>query len=68
MGISNFYSGEPDKFDQDQALMCSVFGCSKRWAVKMDGDKPKCSEHQWGKAKPKMQEPSKHWQDDGEPF
>jgi hypothetical protein len=64
MGISNFHSNEPDKFDQIQALMCSVYQCQNRWCVKMDGDKPKCSDHQWVRAKPKMQTPVPHWQDE----
>ena len=59
---------QEDHFDAYQALMCSVYGCQNRWSIKMDGDKPKCSEHQWGKVKPKMQAPTQHWQDDGEPF
>jgi hypothetical protein len=26
---------------------CSVDGCGRLWAVRQDGDKPKCSKHQW---------------------
>jgi hypothetical protein len=36
-------------FDEEQRLMCFVSGCHKRWTVHVSGDKPKCSEHQWGK-------------------
>ena len=38
-------------FDEVQKLMCSVHGCPNRWSVHISGDKPKCSEHQWGKDK-----------------
>lgn len=31
---------------------CSVDGCGYRWAVHCDGDKPKCSHHQWQKDRP----------------
>jgi hypothetical protein len=32
-------------------LKCFVEGCENRWTVKADGDKPKCSRHQWGEKK-----------------
>lgn len=32
-------------------LMCSVPGCQNRWSVSINGDKPKCSMHQWMKPK-----------------
>jgi hypothetical protein len=66
-----------DNFDAEQRLMCSVPGCNKRWSVHMEGDKPKCSKHQWEKQDYKMPDlkevfknsnPVKHWQDDGEVF
>jgi len=47
-------------------LMCSVPGCSSRWSVKSDGDKPKCSKHQWQKIEKKT--PAKSWHDVGEQF
>lgn len=42
-------SKKDDDFDPVQRLMCSVQGCPNRWSVKADGDKPKCSNHQWQK-------------------
>ena len=45
-------SYENEKQDKESAafddLKCSVAGCPNRWTVKADGDKPKCSKHQWG--------------------
>ena len=64
-------------FDDVQRLMCSVQGCPKRWSVHMEGEKPKCSKHQWEKQDykaPDLKEvfknssPVKHWQDDEETF
>jgi hypothetical protein len=66
-----------DNFDAIQRLMCSVNGCQNRWSVHMDGEKPKCSKHQWQKEAykaPDLKEifknvrPVKHWQDDQEIF
>jgi hypothetical protein len=66
-----------DSFDAQQRLMCSVPGCNKRWSVHMEGEKPKCSKHQWQKEDYKMpnlkevfknSSPVKHWQDDEEVF
>jgi len=66
-----------DNFDPIQKLMCSVPGCPNRWSVHLDGDKPKCSKHQWQKEDYKMPDlkevfknarPVKHWQDDEEVF
>jgi hypothetical protein len=60
-------------FDDVQRLMCSVPGCPKRWSVHMEGQRPMCSEHQWGDKKPATKRdiavllpnpPVKHWQDD----
>jgi hypothetical protein len=72
MAITKFKRDEPqDNFDH---LMCSVAGCSKRWSVQMEGQRPMCSEHQWSDKKPAnkrdiavaslTQPPVKHWQDD----
>jgi hypothetical protein len=66
-----------DNFDAIQRLMCSVHGCPNRWSVHMDGEKPKCSKHQWQKEAYKAPDlkqifknvrPVKHWQDDQEIF
>jgi hypothetical protein len=66
-----------DNFDAMQRLMCSVHGCPNRWSVHMEGEKPKCSKHQWEKQDykaPDLKEvlknssPVKHWQDDQETF
>jgi len=66
-----------DNFDAMQRLMCSVHGCPNRWSVHMEGEKPKCSKHQWQKEDHKMPDfkevfknssPVKHWQDDEEVF
>jgi len=32
-------------------LLCSVDGCNSRWSVKLDGQLPKCSHHQWQQPK-----------------
>jgi len=72
MAITKFKRDElQDNFDH---LMCSVAGCSKRWSVQMEGQRPMCSEHQWSDKKPANQRdiavaaltqpPVKHWQDD----
>ena len=55
-----------DNFDAVQKLMCSVFNCPNRWSVHMDGEKPKCSKHQWQKTDKKT--PAKSWHDVGEEF
>ena len=55
-----------DNFDDVQRLKCSVSGCSNRWAVHMDGDKPKCSKHQWNK--PQTKTVAKSWHEVGEEF
>jgi hypothetical protein len=48
MALTNFKSNvKHDSFDDGQRLMCSVPGCSSRWSVHLDGDKPKCTTHQW---------------------
>lgn len=33
--------------DEYSRLMCSVPGCQNRWSVHINGEKPKCSMHQW---------------------
>ena len=77
MAITKFTQQKDDAFDDVQRLMCSVPGCNKRWSVHMNGDKPKCSKHQWQKEDYKMPDlkevfknssPVKHWQDDEEVF
>ena len=40
--VENFYDGT-----------CSFPGCSKKWAVQMEGSKPMCSHHQWDKSSKK---------------
>jgi len=47
MAITKFTQQKDDSFDEIQRLMCSVHGCPNRWSVMSDGDKPKCSKHQW---------------------
>jgi len=32
-------------------LLCSVDGCNSRWSVRIDGQLPKCSHHQWQQPK-----------------
>ena len=73
MAITKFTQQKDDAFDDVQRLMCSVPGCTKRWLVHMEGEKPKCSKHQWEKQDykaPDLKEvfknsrPVKHWQDD----
>lgn len=51
MALSNFKNNvkQESQFDEMQRLMCSVHGCQTRWSVHLDGDKPKCSHHQWEK-------------------
>ena len=48
-------SYENEKTVKDEStfdeLKCSVNGCNAKWSVKADGDKPKCSKHQWGESK-----------------
>ena len=77
MAITKFTQQKDDSFDDVQRLMCSVSGCNKRWSVHMEGEKPKCSKHQWEKQDykaPDLKEvlknsnPVKHWQDDEEVF
>ena len=66
MSFAKPESKKDDNFDAVQKLMCSVHGCPNRWSVHMDGDKPKCSKHQWEKtSKPPA---VKSWHDVGEEF
>jgi len=66
MAITKFTHQKDESFDDTQRLMCSVLGCPNRWSVHMDGEKPKCSKHQWQKTDKKT--PAKSWHDVGEEF
>ena len=80
MAITNYKKDKSEtEFDEMQRLMCSVPGCPNRWSVHLDGDKPKCSRHQWEKTsnypKPNVSQSVsrtiRHWSDtenDGEVF
>ena len=43
----SFAKPEPKDRDDGPSLLCSVDGCVSRWSVKLDGQLPKCSRHQW---------------------
>jgi hypothetical protein len=49
---------KPTQKPEEEKLLsnfCSAHNCGNIWAVHVNGDKPKCSYHQWlnsGKAKP----------------
>ena len=45
MALTNFKKDEP--VYEGPSLLCSVDGCVSRWSVKLDGQMPKCSHHQW---------------------
>ena len=60
MAITNFTQQKDDSFDEIQRLMCSVHGCPNRWSVMSDGDKPKCSKHQWQRTEKKPAAQSWH--------
>jgi hypothetical protein len=64
MAITKFTQQKDDSFDDIQRLMCSVHGCQSRWSVHMEGEKPKCSKHQWQKTEVKPA--AKSWHDVGE--
>ena len=49
MALTNFKKEEIPEGKSD--LLCSVDGCSSRWSVKLDGQLPKCSHHQWQQPK-----------------
>jgi len=66
MAITKFTQQKDDSFDDIQRLMCSVHGCPNRWSVHMEGEKPKCSKHQWQKTEVKPA--VKSWHDVGEDF
>jgi hypothetical protein len=36
-----------EKDEKEHNPWCSVDGCKSLWAVRLDGDKQKCSYHQW---------------------
>lgn len=65
MAITKFTQQKDDAFDDVQRLMCSVPGCQNRWSVQTEGEKPKCSKHQWGKSEIKA---AKSWHDVEEDF
>ena len=50
MAIINFKKQNDTPADDGQKLMCSIHGCGSRWSVHSDGEKPKCSKHQWQKS------------------
>ena len=64
MAITKFTQQKDDSFDDIQRLMCSVHGCQSRWSVHMEGEKPKCSKHQWQKTEVKPA--AKSWHEVGE--
>lgn len=64
MAITKFTQQKDDSFDDIQRLMCSVHGCQNRWSVHMEGEKPKCSKHQWQKTEVKPA--AKSWHEVGE--
>ena len=64
MAITKFTQQKDDSFDDIQRLMCSVHGCQNRWSVHMEGEKPKCSKHQWQKTEVKPA--VKSWHEVGE--
>ena len=49
MALTNFKKEEIPEGKSD--LLCSVDGCTSRWSVKLDGQLPKCSHHQWQQPK-----------------
>ena len=49
MALTNFKKEEIPEGKSD--LLCSVDGCSSRWSVRIDGQLPKCSFHQWQQPK-----------------
>ena len=48
MALNNFRN-KPEKPEEDESYSryCSVENCQNVWAVRADGDKQKCSYHQW---------------------
>lgn len=49
MALTNFKKEEIPEGKSD--LLCSVDGCNSRWSVRIDGQLPKCSHHQWQQPK-----------------
>jgi len=49
MALTNFKKEEIPEGKSD--LLCSVDGCTSRWSVRIDGQLPKCSHHQWQQPK-----------------
>jgi hypothetical protein len=64
MAITKFVKQQDNSFDDIQRLMCSVHGCQSRWSVHMEGEKPKCSKHQWQKSE--IKPAAKSWHEVGE--
>tara|TARA_R110000868_G_scaffold366753_1_gene629680 strand:+ start:906 stop:1106 length:201 start_codon:yes stop_codon:yes gene_type:complete len=64
MAITKFTQQKDDAFDDVQRLMCSVPGCQNRWSVQTEGEKPKCSKHQWQKTE--VRSAVKSWHEVGE--
>ena len=65
MALTNFKTQPVVQDDRD--LMCSVHGCSYRWAVKMDGSRPFCSKHAKEDKNPTSHAAApvaKHWTDE----
>lgn len=71
MALTNFKTQPVVQDDRD--LMCSMPGCSDRWAVKMDGSRPFCSKHAKEDRNPTprpasivvpITPPVKHWMDE----
>lgn len=50
MSFAKPESKRKDEFEF--SIYCSVDGCGRRWAVHCDGEKPKCSHHQWQNSRP----------------
>jgi len=49
MALTNFKKEEIPEGKSD--LLCNVDGCISRWSVRIDGQVPKCSHHQWQQPK-----------------
>ena len=47
----SFAPPESKNKDEGPSLLCSVDGCKSRWSVRIDGQLPKCSFHQWQQPK-----------------
>jgi len=47
MALNNFRINQTKTEDDDYSRYCSVNNCQNLWSVRADGDKQKCSYHQW---------------------